>query len=69
MSPLSLLIDDAEPLRLGVLSGRGLEKDSCLLVDQVRAIDNKRLISGPLQQLDQQFRGRIYQAVAEVLGM
>lgn len=63
------LVDDAEPLRLRVLAGSGLEKDSDLLVDQLRAIDNKRLISGPLQQLDQPFMERLYKAVAEVLGM
>ena len=63
------LIDDAEPLRLRVLAGNGLDKDSDLLVDQVRAVDNKRLIDGPLQQLDEQFLGRVYQAVAEVMGM
>lgn len=63
------LVDDAEPLRLRILSGNGLDKDSDLLVDQVRAIDNKRLINGPLQQLDEQFLERIYQAVAEVMGM
>jgi mRNA interferase MazF len=63
------LIDDAEPLRLRVSAGNGLDKDSDLLVDQVRAIDNKCLIDGPLQQLDKQFLGRVYQAVAEVVGM
>jgi mRNA interferase MazF len=63
------LVDDAEPLRLRILSGNGLDKDSDLLVDQLRAIDNKHLIDGPLQQLDEQFMGRVYQAVSEVLGM
>ncbi|MFZ4856504.1 MAG: type II toxin-antitoxin system PemK/MazF family toxin [Desulfuromonadaceae bacterium] len=63
------LVDDAEPLRLRVLAGSGLDRDSDLLVDQVRAIDNKRLINGPLQQLDEQFMKRVYQAVIEVFGM
>ena len=63
------LVDDAEPLRLRVLAGSGLDRDSDLLVDQVRAIDNKRLVNGPLQQLDEQFMKLVYQAVAEVLGM
>jgi mRNA interferase MazF len=63
------LVNDAEPLRLRIFSGSGLDKDSDLLIDQLRAIDNKRLIDGPLQQLDEQFMGRVYQAVAEVLGM
>jgi mRNA interferase MazF len=63
------LVDDAEPLRLRVLASSGLDRDSDLLVDQVRAIDNKRLVNGPLQQLDEQFMKRVYQAVGEVLGM
>lgn len=68
--PLSTnLVEDAEPLRLRIIAGRGLDKDSDLLVDQIRAIDNKRLISGPLQQLDEQFMQRLYQAVIEVFGM
>lgn len=63
------LVNDAEPLRLRVPAGNGLDKDSDLLVDQAQAIDNKRLVNGPLQQLDEQFMKRIYQAVVEVLGV
>lgn len=63
------LVDDAEPLRLRIQAGKGLDKDSDLLIDQVRAIDNKRLVSGPLQVLDEQYMKRVYQAVAEVLGV
>jgi len=46
------LIEDAKPLRLRVAARTGLDKDSDLLVDQLRAIDNKRLIEGPLMRLD-----------------
>lgn len=63
------LVDNAEPLRLRILAGNGLDKDSDLLVDQIRAIDNKRLISGPLRQLDQQFMDRLYPAVTDVFWM
>ncbi|MEI6705268.1 MAG: type II toxin-antitoxin system PemK/MazF family toxin [Deltaproteobacteria bacterium] len=63
------LVDDAEPLRVRVPVGSGLDKDSDLLIDQVRAIDNTRLVNGPLQQLDRQFMERVYQAVTVVLGM
>ena len=45
------LIDDANPLRIRVQKQDRLEKDSDLLIDQIRAIDNKRLIDGPLTQL------------------
>lgn len=63
------LISDAEPLRLRVVAQGRLDKDSDLLVDQLRAIDNKRLIEGPLLRLDDEVMGRVYQAVGEVLGM
>ena len=63
------LVDDAEPLRLRVIAQRSLAKDSDLLVDQLRALDNKRLIDGPLLRLDDEAMRRVYQAVGEVLGM
>ena len=63
------LIDDAEPLRLRIPAKDSLSKDSDLLVDQLRAIDNKRLIDGPLLCLDESTMTSVYQAVAEVLGM
>lgn len=63
------LIDDAEPLRLRIPAQGGLSKDSDMLVDQLRAIDNKRLIDGPLLCLEETIMNRVYQAVAEVLGM
>jgi mRNA interferase MazF len=63
------LIEDAEPLRLRVAAQAGLNKDSDLLVDQLRAIDNKRLIEGPLLRLDDEALGQVYLAVSEVLGL
>ncbi len=63
------LIEDAEPLRLRIAAQGGLKKDSDLLVDQLRAIDNKRLIEGPLLCLDETALSRVHQAVAEVIGM
>lgn len=63
------LIKDAEPLRICVVAQGALDKDSDLLVDQLRAIDNKRLIEGPLLQLDDKTLERICQAVGEVLGL
>ena len=60
-------MDDAEPLRIRLPAGAGLDKDSDLLFDQVRAIDNKRLLDGPLLQLDDAQLREIYRAVGEVL--
>lgn len=63
------LVDNAVPLRLRVVARGDLNKDSDLLVDQLRAIDNKRLVDGPLLRLDDEALGQVYQAVGEVLGM
>ena len=47
----SQLIDGAEPLRLRIKARDRLVSDSDILVDQVRAIDNQRLVDGPLTSL------------------
>lgn len=43
--PLSTkLIDDAEPIRIRIHKRESLEKDSDIILTQIRAIDNSRLI-------------------------
>ncbi len=63
------LIDDAEPLRVRVTSRGRLGRESDLLVVQIRAIDNRRLIDLPLTRLDAREMGDVDAAVAEVLGL
>lgn len=63
------LVDDALPLRLRVTARDRLEKDSDLLIDQLRAIDNARLTAGPLTTLDAVTLGQVREAVSEVLGL
>lgn len=63
------LIDDAEPLRFRIPAQSGLDKDSDVLIDQLRTIDNRRLLQGPLLQCDADFMRRIDTAVQEVLGV
>lgn len=63
------LVDDAEPLRLRVFSSGGLPRDSDLLIDQLRAIDNRRLVEGPLLSLDHTAMVRVGEAVQDVLDM
>ena len=65
----SNLIDDAEPLRLRLSAQGGLDKDADLLLDQLRAIDNKRLIQGPLLQCPPECMGRVDEALREVLDL
>jgi len=61
------LIEDAEPLRLRITAQSELEQNSDLLLDQLRAIDNKRLVQGPLMQCSSAFMSRVDQALIEVL--
>jgi mRNA interferase MazF len=63
------LADDAEPLRLRIPAQGRLMKDSDLLLDQLRAIDNKRLAEGPLLQCSADFMARVDAALQEVLDL
>ena len=68
--PLSTnLIDDAEPLRIRLGAQASLRRDSDLLIDQLRAIDNRRLVQGPLARLDGPAMGRVAAALREVLDL
>jgi mRNA interferase MazF len=61
------LVEDAEPLRLRVAATGRLRHDSDLLIDQLRTIDNRRLVQGPLTRLPTTLMHRVDQAVKEVL--
>jgi mRNA interferase MazF len=61
------LVDDAEPLRVRVKPGGRLRKESDLLVDQMRTIDNRRLIDGPLTQLSAAAMRRVEDAIRALL--
>lgn len=63
------LIEDAAPLRLRLNARDRLERDSDLLIDQIRAIDNQRLVTGPLTLLNTEEMSRIYSAILEVMGI
>jgi mRNA interferase MazF len=63
------LIDDAEPLRLRVTAQSSLRRDSDLLIDQLRAIDNRRLVEGPLARLDDPMMARVAAALLEVFDL
>ncbi len=63
------LVDDAEPLRIRVRASGSVKKDSDLLVDQVRAIDNRRLVQGPLSRLAPKQLDAIGHALLDVLDL
>jgi mRNA interferase MazF len=61
------LVDAAEPLRIRIKASGALKKDSDALVDQVRAIDNRRLVRGPLSRLPLRQLDALGHALLEVL--
>ena len=63
------LVDDAAPLRIRIPAADRLQSDSDLLVDQLRAIDNRRLIEGPLVRLDESLVATAGAAILEVLDL
>jgi mRNA interferase MazF len=63
------LIADAEPLRIRVPAADRLPRDSDLLLDQVRAIDNRRLVTGPLMRLPASAMRVIGSALRELMGI
>lgn len=63
------LVDDAEPLRIRIEAAGRVKKDSDALVDQVRAIDNRRLVQGPLARLRSEQLDALAHALLEVLDL
>ena len=63
------LIDDTAPLRLRVRAGGDLAQDSDLLLDQLRAIDNNRLVKGPLLRCTETLLAEVDQALREILDL
>jgi mRNA interferase MazF len=63
------VIDNSEPLRIRVAPQGRLERPSDVLIDQLRAIDNARLIRGPLTRLEDAALARVDLALREVLDL
>ena len=63
------LVADAEPLRIRVPAAGRLRRASDLLIDQLRAIDNRRLVQGPLARLSPSLMARVGEALRDVLDL
>ena len=63
------LVDQAAPLRIRIGATGALKKDSDALLDQVRAIDNRRLVQGPLSRLPTSQLEAIGRALLEVFDL
>lgn len=61
------VVPDAEPLRVQVPASGRLRRRSDVLIDQLRAIDNRRLVQGPLAQLSPVLMRKVGDAIGEVL--
>jgi len=62
-------VEDAEPLRIRVPASGRLRHEADLLIDQLRAIDNRRLIQGPLTRLSSLLMVKVGEAIREVLDL
>lgn len=70
IAPLTTrLVDAAEPLRIRIPATGDLQRDSDALLDQLRAIDNRRLVRGPLTQVGQRVMAMVGTALMEVLDL
>ena len=63
------VVDDAAPLRVRVSPTGRLRRRSDLLIDQLRAIDNRRLIDGPLARLSPTLISQVERAIRDVLDL
>lgn len=61
------LIAGTEPLRVRIKPEAKLKKESDALVGQLRAIDNRRLVRGPLAKLEASTVRRLDDAIRQVL--
>ena len=70
IAPLTTrLVNGAEPLRIRILATGQLQRDSDALVDQLRAIDNRRLVRGPMARVGPPVMAQVGQALLEVLDL
>ena len=63
------LTEGAEPLRLRLASREGLERDSEVMLDQTRTIDNRRINGDMLTLLSEQEMGKIELFMRIILGL
>ena len=63
------LVEDAEPLRIRVPATGRLRRESDLLVDQLRAIDNRRIVKGPLARVGRNLMVQVHEAIMETLDL
>lgn len=63
------LVDEAEPLRIRFPRLGRVRRDSDLLIDQLRAIDNRRLLGRPLCRAPERLMSQVGDAIRDVLDL
>lgn len=63
------LINNADPLRIRINAQKNLDRISDIMIDQIRTIDNKRLVKGPLFKCDSDILIKIKLALIDVIGL
>lgn len=63
------VVAKAAPLRVSVSPGGKIKRRSDLLIDQLRSIDNRRLVGKPLRRLGADQMKEVDQAMREVLDL
>ncbi len=63
------LVNGAEPLRIRLAAAGRLRRTSDLLIDQVRAIDHRRLVRGPMTRVSRAVMARVEDALREVFDL
>ncbi len=70
VAPLTTrLVEEAEPLRVRVPASGRLLRNSDVLIDQLRALDNRRLARGPITRLPPALMEKVDAAIREVLDL
>lgn len=62
------LIDNAYPLRIRITAKNNLRRDSDIMIDQIRAIDNKRITKEYLTTLDKNIMINVKDALFKLFG-
>src|SRR5687767_14022239 len=62
-------VDQAEPLRIRVPASGRLRRASDLLIDQIRVLDNPRLVKGPMTRLSPKLLSQVSEAIRGVLDL
>ena len=63
------LTEGAGPLRIRVSALAGIDRESDLIIDQLRAIDNRRLVKGPIAFVTPEAMKPVDEAMREVLDL